>query len=131
MPQTPLEHVAEPLLGVGQTRPQALQCAGLLCVFTQAFEQAVVPVGQLLMQRPFEQTWVELHLTLQPPQLFGSDLVAMQALPQRAYPSWQMKSHLPPAQVGVPNAGASQRLPQALQLFGSVSVATHKFPHLV
>jgi hypothetical protein len=46
-------------------------------------------------------------------------------------PELQLKVHVPPLQTGVPSAGAEQRLPQPLQLLGSLVRLTHAPPQFV
>jgi uncharacterized membrane protein len=51
-----------------------------VCKFTQAPEQAVVPVAQVVVQAPFEQTWPEVHALPQLPQFAVSEVVSMQVV---------------------------------------------------
>jgi hypothetical protein len=99
-------------------------------VSTHAPAQRVLGAGHRSTQRPFEQAWSAEQRTPQPPQLFASELVAMQAAPQRAKPGWQMKPHVPEAHVAVAKAGALQRRPQSPQLLGSFVTFKHALPHL-
>ena len=51
-----------------------------VCRFTQEPEQAVVPVAQVVVQAPFEQTWPEVHALPQLPQFAVSEVVSMQVV---------------------------------------------------
>jgi hypothetical protein len=84
MPQRPPSHVAAPFTGTVQVRPHSPQWAGFEPVLTHAPAQRVLGAGHRSTQRPFEQAWSAAQRTPQPPQLFASELVAMQVLPQRA-----------------------------------------------
>jgi hypothetical protein len=118
------------LTGTAQAFPHCPQCAGFVLVFTQAPEQRVLGLGHRSTQRPPEQAWSASQRTPQPPQLLTSDAVAMQALPQRAYPGWHTKPQVFEMHVAVANAGALQRRPQPPQLLVSLLTSKQTLPHL-
>ena len=73
-------------------------------------EQSVLPVGQLDLHVPLEQTWPEPQTTPQLPQFDGSLLVLTQVLLHAVRPPVQLQTparHAPPLQL----------LPQAPQFW--------------
>jgi hypothetical protein len=121
-------HTALPLGGVGQAFPHAPQLPALEVVSTQAALHDMVPVGHRSRHWPPKHVLLAPHWTPQPPQLFGSMLVAMQASPQRVRPALQLKSHAPRAQTATASAGATHALPQAPQFIGSAFSSTQEVP---
>ncbi len=119
---------APPLGGTGHALPQPPQLPAFEVVSTQAPLQEMVPVGHRSRHWPPEQALFAPHFTPQPPQLFGSIPVAMQALPQRVSPALQLKSQVPRAQTATASAGATQALPQAPQFIGSAFPSTQALP---
>lgn len=121
-------HTAPPLGGMGQAFPHAPQFPALDVVSTQAASQDMVPAGQRSRHCPPAHALFAPHLTPQPPQLFGSMLVAMQAFPHRLRPALQLKSHAPLAQTATASAGATHTLPHAPQFIGSAFSSTQELP---
>jgi hypothetical protein len=119
---------APPLVGTGQAVPHAPQSPALLVMSTHAAAQDIVPIGHRSRHWPPKHVLLAPHFTPHAPQLFGSMLVAMQALPHRVRPALQLKSQVPRAQTATDSAGAVQLLPQAPQFVGSAFSSTHAFP---
>src|SRR5258708_34243161 len=86
---------------------------------TQEAAQDIVPLGHRSTHFPAEQAVFAPHFTPHAPQLLGSTVVAMQALPQRVSPALQLKSQVPEAHTAVASAGAAHFLLHAPQLMGS------------
>src|SRR5580692_8056859 len=95
-----------------------------VCRFTQAPEQALVPVAQVVEHVPLEQTWPVAQALPHPPQFAESEVVSMQVvLPvhrtrpvvQAQLPLWQVLSleqafpHVPQLELSV--AGVMQVVP--------------------
>jgi hypothetical protein len=98
---------------------QEPQCAASVARFTHVPEQSEKPGAQAVPQAPDTQVATSPgpaeHTVPQPPQLRGSLLVGMQALPHFENPDWHVKSQLPPLQTATPLAGTGQAFPQAPQ----------------
>jgi hypothetical protein len=119
---------APPLGGTGQTLPHALQLPAFEVVSTHAASHDCVPTGHRSRHWPPEHVLFAPQCTPQPPQLFGSMLVAMQVSPHRVRPALQLKSQEPRAQTATASAGATHALPHAPQFIGSAFSSTHEVP---
>lgn len=97
-----------------------------VCRFTQAPEQAVCPLAQVVEQAPFEQTWVPVHALPQPPQFAESEVVSMQAVLPAHWMRPEVQAHLLLWQV----SSLGQAFPQPPQLVlsavGSTQVPLHE-----
>jgi hypothetical protein len=65
------------------------------------------------------------------PQLFGSEVVLMQASPHLAMPGAHWNPQVPAAHVGMPDGGALHALSHSPQLAASVLTSTHEPPQEV
>ncbi len=131
-PQAPAEQVAVAPLGAAQALPQAPQFSTSEPVATHCPLQLVVPVGQLSVHTPFEQTFPDPQAVPHAPQLLLSVCLFTHALPHSESPVPQLGVHVPLAHAMLPPVGAAgQALPQAPQLLLSVAVLTQAPLHLV
>jgi hypothetical protein len=125
-PQVPEVQNAVPPLGAAQALPQAPQFSTSDPVATHCPLQFVVPVGQLSVQAPFEQTLPDVQTVPQAPQLLLSVCLLTHSPLQRASPVPQLGVQAPLTHAMLPPAGApGQTLPQLPQLFLSLEVLTH------
>jgi hypothetical protein len=83
IPHLPLAQLGDPFGGAGQTLPQAPQFEVSFEVRTQEPLQSVVPGAQESSHAPSAHTWLAAQRWLHPPQWLRSELLSMQALPQR------------------------------------------------
>jgi len=91
----------------------------------------VVPVGQLTVQAPFEQTLPLPQAVPQAPQFMLSVCAFTHALPHRVRPAGQAFTQLPVTHVTEPPLGGVQALPQAPQFWASLEVLTQAPLHFV
>lgn len=118
--QLPAAQPGAPCAVPGHIFAQVPQLVGSALRSTQAPPQFAVPLGQFRVQVPPLHTSPLLQARPQAPQFAGSLLVLMQAPAQAAKPALHNVWHCPALQLALPLAGASQCLPQAPQLRGSV-----------
>lgn len=130
-PHCPEEQVACPPEGAVHAVPQAPQFNGSEPVATHWPLQLVVPLGQLRVQRPLEQTLPAPQARPHAPQLALSVCLLTQALPHRERPALQLGAHCPPTHAVDPPAGAVQASPQPPQWLGSLEVLTQAPLHLL
>lgn len=130
-PHCPLEQYGCPPGGAPHTVPQVPQFCRSELVATHWPLQFVVPVGQLTVQLPFEQTWPVAQALPHAPQLLLSVLSFTHALPHSVSPAGQVRTQLPVTHDTEPPLGAVHALPQAPQFWASLEVLTQAPLHLV
>lgn len=122
--------VGAPFGGMGQMVPHLPQFEMSEPSATQLVPHGEKPLLQLTPQPVAPQLALPLagegQLTLQSPQFLGSALTSTHEPPQFLALPGQLAMHLPPEQTSV----LAQVVPQAPQLFGSLSVLTQAPSHL-
>jgi hypothetical protein len=131
-PQALPEQNAWPPGGAWHFVPQAPQFSGSDLVDTHCPPQFVVPLGQLRVQLPLEQTSLEPQILPQLPQFWLSVCLLTHAPLHSESPVPQLMVQAPPTQAVLPPVGATgQVLPQVPQLSLSLLVLTHAPLHFV
>jgi len=118
MPQRVAVQVASPFSGIGQAMPQSPQWVGELLVSTQAPPQFVLPLAQLALQVPSEQTCPASHFVSHEPQRVGSFETSTHVPAQSWSGLVHMTPHTPAWQIAAPPA-CGQTCPQAPQFCAS------------
>lgn len=130
-PHTPPEQNGWPPLGAPHTMLHPPQFWVSDPVATHWPLQLVVPLGQLTVQTPLEQTCPAPQAVPQPPQLAVSVCVFTHALPHKLSPPLQVLTQLPVTHETEPPAGGVHVVPQAPQFCTSLEVLTQRPLHLL